>query len=444
MNKTVDVFGVSNNIIESYIERTQVDGSFLTALELNKQIIVYGSSKQGKTALIKKHLKPEHIINIQCSPNTEVRDIYSSLLRQNDIQILTDASELETTSGTIGSSVNTKLRIPIILNAGGGISGKVSRQQTHSQEYKTVEYNLGLAQDVAEVLKSIKFHKHIVLDNFHYLNEDVQTQFAFDLRIFQDLDIRFIVLGIWRERNRLNQFNGDLQDRVVEVAVEPWENNDFERVIEKGSNLLNIDFTDIKDELIGYSFDSIGVLQELCKESCLAASVTETSSQKIKITQSHLNTAIETKLKEYSGRHLRSFDTFAESSRNIRDGKVPLFIPYYFLKVLLSSDFSKIMNGLIRKDIHQEIIKIHHRSKDVRASDMSNFLYSLTKYQINKNITPPLFDFDRSINTIKIIDSTLYFFLRNCIRDEVLEAIAPPFNENDSQINSDTALNTTR
>ena len=57
MSKTIDVFGVSNKIIESYIERPQVDGFFQTALKLNKQIVVYGSSKQGKTALIKKHLK---------------------------------------------------------------------------------------------------------------------------------------------------------------------------------------------------------------------------------------------------------------------------------------------------------------------------------------------------------------------------------------------------
>jgi len=49
---------------------------------------------------------------------------------------------------------------------------------------------------------------------------------------------------------------------------------------------------------------------------------------------------------------------------------------------------------------------------------------------------------NRSINTLKIIDSTLYFFLRNCIREEVLEAIAPPFDEKDQQIKSNTTLDT--
>ena len=44
------------------------------------------------------------------------------------------------------------------------------------------------------------------------LTVDVQGQFAFDLRTFEEMGIRFIILGVWRENNRLIQFNGDLQD----------------------------------------------------------------------------------------------------------------------------------------------------------------------------------------------------------------------------------------
>ena len=154
-----------------------------------------------------------------------------------------------------------------------------------------------MAQDISEILHSINFNKYIVLDNFHYLDEEIQKKFAFDLRIFQETDIRFIVLGIWRERNRLTQFNGDLQDRVVEVAVEPWQKSDFLKVIEKGSAILNVDFSQIKNDFIESSFDSIGVFQELCKESCMMANVTDTSSSNIIIDQEHLKRAIEKKIK---------------------------------------------------------------------------------------------------------------------------------------------------
>ncbi|MHB8545919.1 MAG: hypothetical protein ACYDAJ_04060 [Nitrosotalea sp.] len=429
MSRTLDVFGVSNNIIESYVERNQVDGFFHTALELNKQIVVYGSSKQGKTSLIKKHLEPNSTIPIQCSPAMALIDIYSSILRQCNIPIQTDSSEESTRLVEGGGSLKAKVKIPLFLEVEGEGSGKGATETKHVKEYKSVEFNLGLAQDIAEILKSINFQKHVILDNFHYLPEEIQKAFAFDLRIFQDLDIRFIILGIWRERNRLTQFNGDLQDRIVEVAVEPWDHGDLKSVIQKGSAILNVDFSDIVTSLIESSFDSIGVLQELCKESCLAANVSETVASKQKITNDNLREAIRKKLDDYAGRHLRAFETFADSPRKMRGGLIPLFIPYYFLKVLLNSNFTDVINGFKRKDLQQKIISIHHRPDDVRASDMSNFLYPIINYQISKDINPPLFDFDRSINTLKIIDSTLYFFLRNCNREEVLESIQPPSEE---------------
>lgn len=429
MSETQNVFGVSNNIVESYVERKQVDGFFADALNRNKQIIVYGSSKQGKTSLIKKHLLIENIIPIQCSPTTNLIDIYSSILRQSDIQILTDVSKEETQHGEVGGSFKTKLKIPLIAEVEGGVSGKKGKDTTKSKEYETVEYNLELAQDISEILKNVGFNKIVILDNFHYLNEDVQKKFAFDLRTFQDTDIRFIVLGIWRERNRLTQFNGDLQDRLVEVAVEPWDKLDFLRVIEKGSKALNVDFSEIQDELSESSFDSVGVFQELCKECCLAAGITENVSSKIIIKKEHLENAIAKKLTDYSGRHIRSFETFADSSSKSRDGQIPLFIPYYFLRVLLNFDFDVIVRGLKRKEIHQEIAKIHHRSDDIRASDMSNFLHQITKYQISKDITPPLFDYDISISTLKIIDSTLYFFLRNSDRNDIFNQITSPSDD---------------
>ncbi len=42
----------------SYVKRDEVDNKFTEALNFDKQIIVYGSSKQGKTALVSKYSNP--------------------------------------------------------------------------------------------------------------------------------------------------------------------------------------------------------------------------------------------------------------------------------------------------------------------------------------------------------------------------------------------------
>ena len=49
--KTIEIFGVSNSNIGSYIQREDVDTRFLEGLQRNKHIVVFGSSKQVKTAL---------------------------------------------------------------------------------------------------------------------------------------------------------------------------------------------------------------------------------------------------------------------------------------------------------------------------------------------------------------------------------------------------------
>lgn len=57
---------------------------------------------------------------------------------------------------------------------------------------------------------------------------------------------------------------------------------------------------------------------------------------------------------------------------------------------------------------------------------MGYFLKNLVVSQISKGISPPIFDFDNSTSSIKIIDSTFYFFIKNCNRVEVLEELALP------------------
>jgi hypothetical protein len=47
MAKLSDVFGVSSKPVLSYVERDEVDSRFREAIASDKQVVVYGSSKQG-------------------------------------------------------------------------------------------------------------------------------------------------------------------------------------------------------------------------------------------------------------------------------------------------------------------------------------------------------------------------------------------------------------
>jgi len=426
--KTSDVFGVRSQLIESYIERTSVDELFSAALEEKNQVIVYGSSKQGKTSLTLKHLKLDEYVKIECSPQTQTIDIYRSILRQSNITYF--ESNTQGLSFEASSNVNAgvKVKVPFLGEAslGAGIADKSTKTSSNKELY--IEYNLALAQDVSELLKKKEIDKFIVLENFHYLSLEVQESLAYDLRVFQDLGVIFIVLGIWREANRLVQFNGDLLDRVTEVPVEPWLDEDFIKVILKGSKLLNVDFSTVQDRLIKSSFDSVGVVQELCKQCCISAGVTETSSDTVVITDVDLDSALATKAGEYGGRHIRNFESFVDITRKTsnQSGKPSLAFPYYFINLLLKADLENIEQGLSRSSLLEGIRKAHHRADDVRSGDLGAFLHNITQHQINKRIQPPFVDYDRGSKILKIIDSSLYFFLRHCDRDAILADIPHP------------------
>jgi hypothetical protein len=434
MKKTEDVFGVSNKPVLSYIERPDVDTRFREAMASDKQIIVYGASKQGKTSLVGKHIPYDEHIVIRLSPNSTRIDIYSSILMKLGIQIKESETKNTGLETAVGFSAKVKAKIPIF---GGGEAGAKSEVKGNSENeitYKEITANLALPNDIAELCKSVKNKKYVILENFHYLDEERQKELAVDLRNFQELSIRFVVLGVWREKNRLAQFNGDLLDRSVEIPVEPWHEPEFRRVAQRGADELNIKIaSNIVDRAITASFSSIGVFQELMKQVCLIAGITQeqpAGSNVVVVDLGCLEKAITIKADEYASRHQRALEAIASGNveSSAKDGRVPLFLPYYFVKALLSLGFDGISAGMPRATLHDKIREAHHRGADVRPSDMGNLLGGLATLQARKGISPPIIDYDHSIRKIQVVDSTFYFFLRNANLEKIGEEIPNPLH----------------
>ena len=121
--KTADVFGVSNEQIASYIEREEVDARFLEGLKRNKHIIVFGASKQGKTALTNKHLQDDQFVRVNCSPQTTAIDIYKSILRQLDVEFEEERTERISDELSAKVSLKAKVKIPFFGSGEAGAEG---------------------------------------------------------------------------------------------------------------------------------------------------------------------------------------------------------------------------------------------------------------------------------------------------------------------------------
>jgi hypothetical protein len=124
MTKLNEVFGVSSEPVLSYLVREKIDGFFTSVIKEDKHVVVYGASKQGKTALVSRYLPYDQNIVVRLSPNTNVEDIYSSILRQCGVEI--EMGKLEETTTEVSATLGIKAKATLWLfgegeaNASGG------------------------------------------------------------------------------------------------------------------------------------------------------------------------------------------------------------------------------------------------------------------------------------------------------------------------------------
>ena len=376
-----------------------------------------------------RYLPYEENIVVRLDPNTNLEDIYSSILRQSKIQI--EVGGGAETGSQVGVSLGIRAKATILLFGSGEMEAgaELSASKSKETEWKSVPFNLSVAQDVVELLNQVKFNKKIILENFHYLSEDEQRKLAFALRSFEEMGIVFVILGVWKEKDKLRNYCGDLTDRIVDISVEPWSDEDFYQVAKVGAGYLNLFVApSVIAECVKSSFGSIGVFQELIKETCVSAAVSECCLRQFVIDDvSHARTAIASKSEQYGATHRRSLELIASGNINHSKEKikVPLHLPYYLVRVLLHHG-EALMHGLSRSEITATIQTMHHRPEDVRPSDMSNLLHKLSSLQCKKGINPPIIDYDVGKRRLCAIDSTFFFFLKNCNLGEVAEEMVSP------------------
>src|ERR1700729_4002239 len=86
-HKRDDVFGISRDLPLNYVVRNSADVSLIDNLTRDKHLVIYGSSKQGKTSLRKHCLKDDDYIVIQCSNTWKVEDINTNILKRAGFEV---------------------------------------------------------------------------------------------------------------------------------------------------------------------------------------------------------------------------------------------------------------------------------------------------------------------------------------------------------------------
>ncbi len=424
---TDEVFGITRQLPLNYVERETVDKKLREELDAGHHIVIYGSSKQGKTSLRKHCLNEEDYILVQCSNKSDMADLHASILKRAGFEIT--QSTKKSSSGKNKVIVNAKAGIKGSL-FGWGASGEISSggegEASNTNELTTTPLELDIddVNDVIAALSSIEFKKQIVLEDFHYLPYETQRDFSVELKAFHESsDFTFIIVGVWLEDNRLIVYNGDLTGRVISVNADRWSDDELREVIHTGGCLLGITFDDeFSTKLIKIARESVYVVQEACRRACLGEGIKATSAKHFIIGKG-IN--VDALVKDIVDQQSARYDGFLT---NFADGfqETELEMHKWLLYPILSAEIEALEKGLKYRDIKNTLFEKHPRKGELNPGNITQSLQSSASLQVKKNIMPIIVDYDQSSKTLHIVDKGFLIWLQHQDMSELLEDVNLP------------------
>lgn len=419
IHKVDEVFGISRDLPLNYQTRDSADSVLLDSLTRDKHLVIYGSSKQGKTSLRKHCLKPEDYITVHCSNKWQLHDLHSTVLKRAGFEI----TQSTTKSASGKQKIFAKAKATIFGSSAEG-GAEAERQTSTEKTTSPLELDPEDVNDVIGALNHISFQKFIVLEDFHYLPIETQKDFAVALKAFHENSrYCFIVIGVWLEENRLTVYNGDLTGRVLSVNADQWTRKELAQVIATGEALLNITFDEtFKNALLDGCSDSVFIVQEVCYRCCTLDEIFETKDEHRVAGQTQDARAI---IAEVVGQHTGRFNSFITQ---FADGfqSTDLEMYRWLLYPVLTSSVEILEKGLRQADIRRCLREHHPQQKTLNPGNVTQALLSVGNLQVKKDIKPIVLDYDQTNLRLNVVDRSFLIWLANQNRNDLLELAGLP------------------
>ncbi len=361
------------------------------------------------------------MINIQCLNHWKLTDIHLAILKKAGYQ--TTQSVKQTASGKqkVAASFEGIVNFFGLAGSKGTISSDTEQQKTTETLLENFDVDPDDVNDIIACWNAIKFQKYIVLEDFHYLDIDIQRDFAVVLKAFHEASkFCFIIIGVWLEENRLIVYNGDLTGRVIAVDADKWTSKELTQVIDEGAKLLNINFTEhFKTTVIKESYGSVYIVQEVCSQACDQEQVKETQSQFRTIGGSlHVHHLIKSVVNQQNGRYMSFINQFSEG---FQDTQLEMY--KWILYPILSLGLKELQQGLTYARIREELQSCHPQGKNLNPGNLTQALKSTSSLQVKKGIKPIIIDYDQTNRRLNVVDRGFLIWLANQNIPELLAIV---------------------
>lgn len=416
-HKTSDVYGIGRDLPLNYVSRPAVDDAFVSSLTRDKHLVIYGSSKQGKTSLRKHCLEDKDYVVVHCSNKWSLGDIHSAILKRVGFEVT--QSSTRTTAGK--NKIVAALKATI-FGVGAESSGQIERSQSDAITKQPLELD---PEDVNDVIKALNgFDRFIVLEDFHYLPIETQKDFAVALKAFHEQSrLCFIIVGVWLEESRLTVYNGDLTGRVFGINADKWSKPELSEVIRTGEQLLNVTFTEaFKADLLGACLESVYIVQESCYQACIQGGVHFTQAENRALGEGvDVASIVRTVVNQQTGRYNSFITQFAAGFQ-----ETSLQMYRWLLYPVLVATVASLEQGLTYRHM-RDVLRAHHpEGKALNLGNLTQALQSTASLQVKKDIKPIVLDYDQTNLRLNVVDRGFLIWIANQDKRELLELAELP------------------
>ncbi len=417
-HRASDVYGIGRELPLNYVARKAVDEYFVANLTRDKHVIIYGSSKQGKTSLRKSCLQDDDYIVIHCSNKWGIADLHAAILKKVGYEVTQASTKTTTGRNKIVAGFTATLQAV-------GINIGAEKETEKSDATTTAPLELD-PEDVNDIIGALAgFKKYIVLEDFHYLSIDAQKDFSVALKAFHEQSsICFIIVGVWLEEGRLTVYNGDLTGRIVGVNADKWTKDELYEVISVGEKLLNIEFAAaFKNAVVAGSLDSVYIVQEACYQACAAKGINFTQEKYLQEVGADIDVPgiIRQVVNQQTGRYNSFITLFAGGFQ-----ETALQMYKWLLYPVLTADAPELEAGLTYRHMRDVLRQHHPEGAALNIGNLTQALQSTASLQVKKDIKPIVLDYDQTNLKLNVVDRGFVIWLANQDRNDLLELAELP------------------
>lgn len=243
----------SISLTETYEERLR------KALRIDGRLIfISGASKSGKTVLCHKVVQSEKLVDISGAQLNSINDFWSQIAEKIDIPL-----ELENSKSAIkASETDMKTAGKIGLGLIGGVvetGTKDLSEEGVALTTRTIRSSNMIIQHLLDTKKIL------VVDDFHYIEKELQMYIARILKTELFRGLRAIIISLPHRSDDAIRQNSDLIGRTTSITIAPWNADELKEIARKGFELLDYEVSDnILKLLAKESMTSPQLMQENC------------------------------------------------------------------------------------------------------------------------------------------------------------------------------------